>query len=247
MRSVSAFALLLLLLVSTASLHADGGGPDSAVARNESLALKTSVKDALDALGAPPAGYTKSDENYDLPTSMSVDAKTGNIWLSPTSATFTFRNGMSGEQLSQEYQKKMMDAQSKGDYAEVQRLSLEMQKNLGAVMGAEMSKIEVTIALNRDPYQTIDPEGVLWEAPGAIAIRTGEDGANTKLMLAFDPKGLADTQKVSIIQLGDSIQAPTRSKAAVRTIIVELTGPEAQVTEWAGHVDKGKMLALIHD
>lgn len=237
----------LLLIAVPTMVAADGDGPTDPVARNEALALKTTLKEALAALGTPPEQYTQAKEDYDLPTEMGIDQKTKTFWLSQTDADFEFTNGMSGEQMAQDYQKKMAAAQSKGDIAEIQKLSMEMQQKMGQAMGAEMTKIKVEIALNRDPYQTIDPEGVLWEAPGAIALKTGKEADNIDVMLVFEPKTLADTAKVSKITLNDTVRAPAKAKTAVRSIVIELKGPEAAVTEWVQHVDKGKMLALIHD
>ena len=100
--------------------------------------------------------------------------------------------------------------------------------------------------LNRNAYQEIDPEGVVWETPGAIALRLDAgDPANAKLLLAFDPRALADTQSLSLISLADSFATPTAEKSAVRTVVVELTGPEAVVTAWAETVDRAAILGLI--
>ena len=244
MRRVIPF-VVLLLAVAPAWLMADGGGADDPVARDEALAIKTTVKSVLEGLGAPPAGYAKASEEFDLPTAMGVDKDTKRFYLAETRADFEFTSGKSGEQMGKEYQEKIMAAQSKGDYAEMQRLSLELQQNMAAAMGAEMSKVKVTIYLNHHAYQEIDPEGVIWETPGAIALRTESSDTNTKLMLAFDPKTLADTKKVSLVSLSDSLNEPASSKTAVRTIVVELDGPEAAVTTWAKSVDKEKILALI--
>lgn len=238
--------LILLLIAAPAWLLADGGDDDP-VARDEALALKTTVKAVLDGLGAPPAGYAKGKEDFDLPTSMGVDKAKKHFFLAQTEGSFEFTAGMSGEQMAKEYQQKMAAAQSKGDYAEVQRLTMDMQQKMMAAMSTEMSKVDVTVYLNNRAYQEIDPEGVIWETPGAIALRTETDGTTTELMLAFDPKSLADTKKVSLIQLGETLNDPATSKTAVRTIVVRLKGPDAVVTEWAGTVDKGKILALIKD
>jgi hypothetical protein len=239
--------LVVLFLVATPAWLVADGGDDDPVARDEALALKTTVKAVLEGLGAPPAGYAKAKENYDLPTSMGVDKAAKRYYLAQTEADFEFTSGMSGEQMGKEYQTKIMAAQSKGDYAEVQRLSLELQQNMMAAMNSEMSKITVKIYLNRSAYQEIDPEGVIWEIPGAMALRTESSDANTQLMLAFDPKTLADTKKISLISLGEALNAPASSKTAVRNVVVELNGPEAAVTEWVKNVDKGKVLALIKE
>ena len=238
--------LILLLIAAPAWLLADGGDEEP-VARDEALALKTTVKAVLDGLGAPPAGYAKAKEDFDLPTSMGVNKAKKEYFLAQTEGDFEFTAGMSGEQMAKEYQQKMAAAQSKGDYAEVQRLTMEMQQNMMTAMNTEMSKVTVTVYLNNSAYQEIDPEGVIWETPGAIALRTETDGTTTELMLAFDPQSLADTKKVSLIQLGETTNDPATSKTAVKTIVVRLKGPDTVVTEWAGTVDKGRILALIKD
>ncbi len=238
--------LILLLIAAPAWLLADGGNEEP-VARDEALALKTTVKAVLEGLGAAPAGYAKAKEEFDLPTAMGVDKAKKTYYLAQTEADFEFTSGMSGEQMGKAYQEKIMAAQSKGDYEEMQRLSLELQQNMMAAMNTEMSKVTVKIYLNNSAYQEIDPEGVIWETPGAIALRTETDGTTTELMLAFDPQSLADTKKVSLVQLGETMNDPATSKTAVKTIVVHLKGPDAVVTDWAKTVDKGKILALIKD
>ncbi|HOX25425.1 MAG TPA: hypothetical protein PLL30_12365 [Candidatus Krumholzibacteria bacterium] len=239
--------VVVLLLATPVWLAADGGGTSDPVARNEALALKTAVKSVVEALGTPPAGYDKTSEDYRLPTEMGMDGDSKQFWLASTEAEFEYLKGKSGEQLGQEYQQKIMDAQARGDYTEMQRLSTEFQQTMMAAASAEMAKITVRVWLNHDPYQTIDPEGVIWETPGAIALRKGGADPQTEVLLVFDPKTLADTQKVSRISLHETIRGPAGQKTAVRAIVVELVGPEAAVTEWANNVDKGKVLALIHE
>ncbi|MBK8166208.1 MAG: hypothetical protein IPK64_09610 [bacterium] len=235
----------VLFVAVPGHLVADGG-LDDPVARDESLAIKNNLKAVLEALGAPPVGYAKAAENYDLPTSMGFDKAAGRFWLVEAHADFEFTSGMSGEQMAQEYQKKVMAAQAKGDYAEVQRLASELQQGMAAAMGAEMSKIKVTARLNNHAHQAIDPEGVVWETGGAIALRLeGGQPGNVRIMLAFDPKSLADTKTLSLISLGPSLTESAATKTAVRTVVVEIDGPQEAVTAWANGVDKGRILALI--
>lgn len=241
--------LLSILLVAAAPLAAlADGGVEAPVARDESLAIKNNLKAVLEALGTPPSGYAKASEDFDLPTGMGHDKSAGRFWLSEAHADFTFTSGMSGEQMAQEYQKKLMDAQAKGDFEAITRLTTEMQQNLAAAMGTEMSKVAVTVRLNNHCHQEIDPEGVVWETPGAIALRLeGSKPGNVRVLMAFDPKVLADTKTLSLVSLGESLGTSSATKTAVRTIVVELEGPEAMVTTWAGGVDKGRILALIKD
>ena len=241
--------LLSILLVTAAPFAAwADGGVEAPVARDESLAIKNNLKAVLEALGAPPSGYAKASEDYDLPTSMGHDKAAGRFWLSEAHADFTFTSGMSGEQMAQDYQKKLMDAQAKGDFEAITRLSTEMQQKMASAMGTEMSKVAVTVRLNNHAHQEIDPEGVVWEAPGAIALRLeGRQPGNVRIMMAFDPKALADTKTLSLVSLGETLNGSSATKTAVRTIVVELDGPEAVVTAWAGGVDKDRILALVRD
>ena len=240
--------LVFLLLVGMPAAILADGGIDDPVTRDEALVIKNNLRAVFDGLGAPPVGYAKAKEDFDLPTSMGLDEAAHRFWLREARADFEFTSGLSGEQLGQEYQKKIMAAQAKGDYAEIQRLSAELQPAMAAAMNAEMSKVEVAIHLNRSVHQEIDPEGVVWEMPGAIALRVESNDANkTRLMLAFDPKALADTKSLSLVSLGESLNESVAHKTAVRTIVVELTGPDAAVTEWAKSVARDKVLALVRD
>lgn len=235
----------LLLVAAPVVLLADGG-LDDPVTRDESLAIKNNLKTVLEALGAPPAGYAKSEEEYDLPTSMGFDKAAGRFWLGEAHADFEFSSGQSGEQIAQEYQKKVMAAQAKGDYTEMQRLATELQQSMASAMDAEMTRIKVSVRLNNNAHQAIDPEGVVWEAAGAIALRLeGSQPGNARIMLAFDPQSLADTKSLSLVSLGASLSESAAAKTAVRTIVVELDGPAEAVTAWANGVDKGRILALI--
>ena len=92
--------MILLLLAAPALLLADGG-QDDPVTRDEALALKTTVKAVVDALGAPPAGYAKVKEEFDLPTSMGIDKAGKLFFLTQTRGDFEFTSGKSGEQLAQ--------------------------------------------------------------------------------------------------------------------------------------------------
>lgn len=246
MKRVLSLALLLSLLAPTAIL-ADGG-IDEPVARNEALALKNTVRAVLAGLGAPPAGYAQSKDEFDLPTGMGSDKDAGRYWLRETSATFEFTSGMSGEQMSQEYQKEIAAAQAKGDYQKMQTLATDLQQKMMSAMNTEMTKIEVKVWLNRNVHQAIDPEGVLWETPGAMALKLESSDPNkARLLLAFDPKALADTQTLSLINNGESFNASAAQKTAVRSISVELTGPGDAITAWAQGVDKKSILALVRE
>ena len=110
----------------------------------------------------------------------------------------------------------MMAAQSKGDYAEIAAADhRDADRTMMSAMGTEMSKVHGNVDLNTNPHQKIDPEGVIWETPGAIALRTESSDNNTHLMLAFDPKALADTQKVSLVDLSEELHDRRPAKTAV--------------------------------
>jgi hypothetical protein len=238
--------ILAALLAAAATAAFADGGTEAQVARNESLAIKNTVRAVLAGLGTPPAGYAQAKEDFDLPTAMGVDQATGRFWLTETGAVFEFTSGQSAEQMGQEYQQQIAAAQAKGDFEEMQRLAMEMQQKMLAAKGTEMSKVTVKVWLNRNAYQEIDPEGVVWESPGAIALRLeGADAGNARLLLAFDPRALADTQSLSLVSLSGSFAEPAAVKSAVRTVVVELTGPEAVVAAWADTVDRDAILGLI--
>ena len=248
-----AIAALTLLLAAPA-LRAD----DNALERDQVAAFKKTLVAVFDALGKPPEGFAKDHEDYDLPTNYTKDDKGR---FDAVYANAERRFGIKAvkdaetknKQLGTDYQKKMLEAQAKGDYQEVARLAQEVQKQastnqLEAVTAQEQKKepIEVRVQLNSTNDQTIDPDNVLAEHPGFIALKSksGDSEVKENVDLYFQPTLLKDTKKLSKVSLMNDARAVT-SLTSVVAIQVHLEGPNADVEAWAKRADYKKILALV--
>lgn len=223
--------------------------------RDEVTVIKKKLVAVLDALGQPPKGYVKEDEDFGLPTGFSKVANTGMYYPVHASAQAKFGGGADRiqkktEKESKDYQKKMADAQAKGDYETVAKLAQEMQKKMGEaqVKAIEATKepINVSISFNSNPGQTIDPDAVVFEKAGVLALKFKENEAQEKIRIAvyFDPISLKDTKQLSRVDLAFPDEG-IKSKTGVLNATIEFTGPSAEVEQWAKAVAANKVLAQI--
>jgi hypothetical protein len=251
MRRTSLFGFLLGSL-AIASIAAAQDSPP--LMRDEVSAIKKKLVAALDALGQPPEGYAVKDESFNLPTSISPARSGGKFWPVYGSADRRYTTdvgaGKANKDFEKEYQQKLLDAQAKGDYQAMAAISQEMQKKMSERQKKATEKqkdpIQVDVQINQNPGNTIDPDGVLLEKPGVIAIRTDTDKENGKsrVLVAFDPVALKQTGTLSRLDL-KMPEDGVSSKTAVMTIVVNFDGPSADVEAWARRIDTGKILAQI--
>lgn len=248
--------LLSALLLAAPALHAEDAPQ---LSRDESAVFKKKLIGALDALGALPEAYVKETDNFSLPAEpqKGEDGK-------PV-ALFASANRRLGSKASREakkdmndagldYQKKILAAQAKGDYAEVSRLSQEFSaKAAGAqmkVVDAQEKKkdpIDVTVTLNSGSSREIDPDAVLVEKPGLLVLKeVVGDEADGKLRVHIDadPVKLKDTKKISRSELRGSSTSVGKT-TTVLSVQIDLEGPAAEVEAWAKRVDAKKLLSLI--
>ncbi|MFH2054015.1 MAG: hypothetical protein ABIK96_16290 [bacterium] len=221
--------------------------------RQEVTVIKKKLVAVEESLSPMPDGYAKSEEDFSLPTSVQTGDK-GGFRPVYASASYTFEGGgaMTAEktekELEAEYKKKIMEAQAKGDYQAIQTLSQEMmQKAMSNQMAAEEAKrdpVRVYVSFNSGSYATIDPDAVVFEKPGVIALKTLQNqGQDLQVMIYFDPVSLKETGTLSKIELKNDRDAG--DKTTVRHITVELSGPAGVVEAWSKTVDTGKVLAQI--
>ncbi len=246
--------LLALAVLAPSSVRAD----DDLLTRDEVGTFKKKLVAVLDALGAPPAGFAKDKDDFNLPTNFYKNEGK----LQPINASVSRRLAIKGvkdaeknqKKLGEDYQKKIMAAQMKGDYAELARLSQEMQaqgsKNALDGMQAQSDKkepIELRVSLNESADEGIDPDNVVVEKPGMIAIKSkngGEDEVKSTVRMFFQPSALKDTKKLSKVRLfSDTHSVP--AKTSVGSVVVQLDGPTADIEAWAKRADAGKILAVI--
>lgn len=246
--------LLLLAVLAPAPVRAE----DDLLTRDEVSSFKKKLVAVLDAFGAPPAGFAKDKDDFNLPTNFYKNEGK----LQPVGASVNRRLAIKGvkdaeknqKALGEDYQKKILEAQMKGDYVEMARISQEMQtkgsQNALSGMQAQSEKkepIELRASLNDSADEGIDPDDVVVEKPGMIAIKSkngGEDDPKETVRMYFQPAALKDTKNLSKVRLfHDTRSVP--AKTSVGSVVVSLEGPAADVEAWAKRVDAKKILALI--
>jgi hypothetical protein len=242
----------LILIFAALSVGIAVGQNSVPYTRDEVSVLKKKLVAALDAVGQPPAGYTKEEENFSLPTDANKNRESGLFDPAYASGRRSFGSAKSAEksqkEMEKEYQKKIAEAQAKGDYQAMAKISQEIQQKSGemqmkAIEGKKVP-IEVQINTNSTGGEAIDPDGVLFEKAGVIALKEKNDEERSRVLIYFDPVALKETKQLSKIDM----KVPEKgvsSKTALYTIKIEFTGPTAEIEAWAKKLDTGKVLSQI--
>jgi hypothetical protein len=254
MEAAMARRLSLFVLFTTLFFVIADGQNSVPLTRDEVSLLKKKFVAALDAVGQPPAGYSKERENFNLPTDASKNQESGLFYPAYGNGERTFGSDKSAEKSQKEfekdYQKRIAEAQAKGDYQAITKISQEIQQKSGemqmkAIEGKKIP-IEIHVSINSNGGEAIDPDGVLFEKTGVIALKEKSDGSDEKsrIRIYFDPVSLKDTKQLSKVDM----KLPEKgvgSKTAVYTITMEFSGPTAEIETWAKKIDSGKVLAQI--
>ena len=227
---------------------------DTQYTRDEVSAVKKKLVNTLEAIGQMPEGYSKEKENFNLPTDVSKNRESGLFYPVYAGAERRFGSEKAvqkdAKELQKEYQKKMAEAQAKGDVSAITKLAQEMQQKAAQVqmkaVATQKTPIDISVQFNSNPGATIDPDAVVFEKPGVIALKEKKDGTEDEgtIHVYFDPISLKNTKQLSRIdtKLPDK---GTSSKLAVFTIIVQFSGPIADIEAWAKRMDTGKVLSQI--
>lgn len=244
--------LLWNLVVVTLFVGSEGFARQSKqLSRDEVAVIKKKLVAVLNALGTAPKGYRseESNENYNLPTEV-YQQPDGSMNLVNPSAhrDYEFKTA---EDEQKEMTNKLRAAQAKGDMQEVMRLSQEMQqKMLAASAYADSTKpVRIDVYFNRSENETIDPDAVLFEGAGMIALKfkEGESEGNERIRMFFDPVTLKNTKELSKVDLnqGEGSRGKISSKTAVKYITVEMEGPITLVETWAKKFNTKTILSQI--
>jgi len=222
--------------------------------RDEVATLKRKLVAALDAVGQPPAGYAKERESFNLPTDVGKNHESGLFHLAYGGAQRTYGADKSAEKsekdFQKEYEKKIAEAQAKGDYVAMSKLAQEMQQKAGQLQLKKVEgkkvPIDIHINFNSGGGEAIDPDGVLFEKTGLIALKEKNDGNDEKsrVRIFFDPVHLKDTKQLSKVDM-KMPEKGVSSKTAVYNITMEFDGPTVEIEAWAKKIDTGKILAQI--
>jgi hypothetical protein len=248
---------LIALAMATSLLLAGTAYPqeENSLTRDEVSQVKKKLVASLDALGKLPAPYSMEKESFDLPTN-AYPVREGSKRYSLVSAganrTYGTQKKAQDEagDMSKDYQTKILEAQAKGDYETMAKLSQEMSKKMNQVqlnaVQAHKEPIEVSIRFNVNPEATIDPDAVLFERSGAIALKVPDQNSRNKerLSIYVDPVALKSTKQLSRVSLRQPEEGVAK-RNAVLSITIEFSGPAADVDAWAKKVDIGKVLSQI--
>ncbi len=247
--SVLFSTLILALFLFSPSASADD---ENRLTRDDVTIIKKKLVAILLAIGEPGTGYVKDDESFNLPTSFYKDKKSGKIRPVHSSASRRLGSGAKkkAEKDQEEFERKLAEAQAKGDYQAMAALGQEMQMKAGQAnlesIKAKKKLVELHLSLNDYANQTIDPDAVVFEKPGVIALRlkqSGDDADKAIIAVYFDPVSLKETKTLSIIEfkMPDGVDA----KTTILNATVRLSGPSADVEAWAKRMDTKTVLSLI--
>jgi len=245
--SLAIVGILLLLTYSNAQTP-------SPLNRDEVSAFKKKLVALFDAVGEAPAGYAKEDEDFNLPTELYPSRSAGKF--NPIYGSASRKYGTekaaekSNEQLEKEYKKKMMEAQAKGDYMAMQKIAQEMQQKVGQTQlqaaDAHKDPIDLQVSLNQFSGETIDPDAVVLEQAGVIALKSEEEVGSGKghIRVYFDPVALKNSNQLSEVRLKSPDDGVTK-RSAILAAIIEFQGPLAEIEPWVKRINAKKILALI--
>lgn len=246
MRILPISGLCLALLFATAA------GAQTSLTRSEVAALKAKIVAVQTAMGGDPAGYLKDDESFDLPTDFNP-AQGGKFWpiTSGVSLSYTDRAAAEGsaavEKLMADFQTRMATAAASGNVAEIQRITSEATRLQAAAMNPAERKdpMNVYVQLNQNPTVGIDPDAVVLEQAGVIALRT-KNGSDDEgdVTVYIDPVALRATQELSKIELRTS-DTGMGSKTGVYHIVIQVNGSVTDAEAWVKTFDFAPMLAVI--
>ena len=222
--------------------------------RDEVSVYKKKLVAMLEALGDAPAGYAREREQFSLPTEVSPTGTAGRFH--PVNGSVSRSYGTekaakkTNEEMSKEYQKKILDAQAKGDYEAMSKISMEMQQKMSQAnaqaMNAHKEPIEVDVYCNSYSSAAIDPDAVVLEKPGVIALKqkNGEDSDQGTVTVYIDPASLKETRQLSSIRL-EPPKTGISKRGGVLTAQISFHGPLTEIEPWVKRIDVKKILSQI--
>ena len=237
----------LLALASAGALSQD----EKSLTRDEVSVVKKKLVAVFEAMGQP-AGYSVEHENYNLPTEAYGNSGSGKYNLIGASASREFGTEKQTEEANKdfqkEYQKKMAEAQAKGDYVAMSKLAQEMQQKAGQMQmkATESHKepVRVSVSFNSNPGAVIDPDMVVFEHPGVIALKSGVENGSERIDIYVDPVALRETKQLSRVDLKLPPDGVAK-RTAVLCAAIDVTGPVAEIETWVKRIDLKKILSQI--
>lgn len=213
--------------------------------RDDLSSLKKSMEAVLAAIPDPQAPYGKDNESWNLPSYACQD-KSG---TRPIDVSYSGRytTDASMRKMGEEYQKQLLAAQAKGDYQAVAKITHELQQKVLQQASANQSlgSIDINVSANTEDAQTIDPDSVLRDGEGFLAVRSNKDASSGSETIAiyFDPVALKNAHQLARFDMSGDFRVP--SKLALLSVRVQLSGPSSVLENIVKNVDASKVLSTL--
>ena len=222
----------------------------TALNRAEVGAVKTKLAAVRDAMGGIPPGYALESEDFSLPTNFNP-ARKGKFWPISSSVYLRYTDKAlqdaeaNAEQAAADFQARYMAAVMSGNETAMQAAMSEMmqaQSGAGSTVKEEMA---INVQFNVNPYAGIDPDGVLFEQSGVIAL-VDNDVANKsgQVSVYFDPVALRETETLSKVEL-NTPQDGVSNRSGVFNVTITLRGAVEDIEALARKIDTSAVLAVI--
>jgi hypothetical protein len=248
MRILCTCASLALVVLSSAVAQ------ETSLNRAEVAAIKAKLVAVQGAMGTDPEGYLKESEEFSLPTDFSP-AQEGKFWPigSSISLGYTDRASTEGqanaERAAAEFQAKYAAAIASGDATAIERMLNDLNQINAAAAAASVAPqkqdMSVYVQFNSGSYSGIDPDAVVFERSGVIALRdtdvSSEEGSVT---VYLDPVALKETETLSKLEL-KTPDGGVANRSGVFNITIQLNGTVADAEAWAQTFDTAAMLSVI--
>lgn len=170
----------------------------------------------------------------------------------PVSVSYraTLSTAAQQKQMEADFQKQLMEAQSKGDYEAIAKLSQDMQTRAMALAQANQQNgpIQLNLNANAGGGETIDPDSVFRDGVGFIALKDQQGGmssGNERITFYFDEVALKDAQRIARFDLGGDQRVP--GKRDLIDVRLELTGPATTVEAIAKQLDTDAVLKQLDE
>lgn len=245
-RNLSALFAVVCALATSVPVLAQSTGLN----RAEVAAVKAKLVAVQQAMGGEPDGYALESEDFGLPTNFNP-AQGGKYWpiTSNVSIYYTDKAALqaeeNAEQMSADFEQRYIAAVSSGNQAAANAMIAEMMQAQSAAGSSRKENMHVNIQFNMNPYAGIDPDGVLFEKPGVIALKGNEKPDEVgQVAVYFDPVALRETETLSSIELRTP-EGGVSNRSGVFNVTVTINGTMADAEALAREIDVGAVLAVI--
>jgi hypothetical protein len=227
--------------------------------RSEVATIKDKLEAVVAAMGGQPAGYVREDEDsFYLPTEFNPNtSQAGLYWPITSSAQMRFTDQSIADSVSNaeaaaaSFQARYTAALASGNFAAIEKLTEEMVQIQTAATAAALSTdkkedITANVQFNMNPSTGIDPDAVVLERPGVIALRARDDAAGKMgtVTVYIDPVALKQTEELSSILLRTDNNGVS-NRIGLFHIVITLRGGLADIESWVEGFDYPAILGLF--